>query len=81
MTSTDTLAADHELDARGMNCPLPILKTRQVIKAMQPGEVLRMVSTDTGSVNDIAAFCRQTGHQLVASNEQDREFIFFIRKC
>ncbi|HFQ15658.1 MAG TPA: response regulator SirA, partial [Rhodobacteraceae bacterium] len=47
MVGTTTIQADRELDARGMNCPLPILKTRQAIKAMQPGEVLRMVATDT----------------------------------
>ena len=70
---------DRELDASGLNCPLPILKTRQSIKTMTSGEVLRMVSTDPGSVKDIEAFCNQTGHDLIAAGETDGGYEFLIR--
>lgn len=70
---------DRELDASGLNCPLPILKTRQSIKTMTSGEVLRMVATDPGSVKDIEAFCNQTGHVLIASGATDGGYEFLIR--
>ena len=74
------LAFDRELDASGLNCPLPILKTRTSMKGMETGEVLRVVATDPGSVADMAAFCNQTGHTLLASSEEGGRYAFLIRK-
>lgn len=71
---------DKELDARGLNCPLPILKTKKSLAAMQSGEVLRVVSTDCGSVKDMQAFANQTGNQLVSQEEQNGEYVFFMKK-
>lgn len=70
----------HTLDARGLNCPLPILQTRKAIARMEAGEELEITATDPGSVKDMDAFCSQTGHQLISSNESDGEFVFRIRK-
>jgi tRNA 2-thiouridine synthesizing protein A len=70
----------HTLDARGLNCPLPILRTRKAITGLEGGEILEVTSSDPGSVKDIASFCDQTGHELVSSNEDSGDFIFIIRK-
>lgn len=72
--------SQHELDARGLNCPLPILKTRKAINDMEVGATLRVVSTDPGSVKDFPTFAKQTGHELIASEENEEEFIFILRK-
>ena len=69
-----------KLDARGMNCPLPILKTRKAINQMNTGEILEVTSTDPGSVKDMAAFCEQTGNRLVSSNEANNSYVFLIEK-
>lgn len=69
-----------ELDCRKMNCPLPVLKTKKALKAMAGGEVLKVVATDPGSVADMAAFSRSTGHQLLDQSEGGGEFTFFFRK-
>jgi len=69
-----------KLDARGMNCPLPILKTRKAINHINSGEILEVTSSDPGSVKDMAAFCEQTGHRLVSSNEAEDSYIFLIEK-
>jgi tRNA 2-thiouridine synthesizing protein A len=71
---------DKELDARGLNCPLPILKTKKALAEMSSGDVLRVVATDRGSVRDFHAFSKQTGNQLLAFEEQGREFVFFMRR-
>lgn len=71
---------DKELDARGLNCPLPILKTKKALGELTTGQVLKVISTDAGSVKDMAAFARQTGHELLASQEQGNEYVFFFRK-
>ena len=71
---------DRELDARGMNCPLPILRTRKLLNDMASGEVVRVVATDPGSVRDFEAFCKQTGNQLLSHAEQGEEFVFYMRK-
>lgn len=70
----------NKLDARNMNCPLPILRTRKALNAMGSGETLEVIATDPGSVKDIGAFCQQTGNALVSSSEGDGEYIFVIRK-
>jgi len=69
-----------DLDARGLNCPLPILRTKKTLNEMASGEVLRVVATDPGSVKDFAAFAKQTGNELLSSSEAGGEFTFFIKK-
>lgn len=71
---------DKELDARGLNCPLPILKTKKSLADMTPGQVLKVVATDSGSVKDMQAFANQTGNTLVSQAEEKGEFVFFMQK-
>lgn len=71
---------DKELDARGLSCPLPIVKTKKSLNDMAAGQVLRVVSTDVGSIKDMQAFASQTGNPLVATENQGREFVFYLRK-
>ena len=71
---------DKELDARGLNCPLPILKAKKALAEMMSGEVLRVVATDSGSVRDFQAFARQTGNQLLEQSESEQEFTFYMRR-
>ena len=68
------------LDARNLNCPLPILRTKKALNAMSSGELLQIQATDPGSVNDLSAFCEQTGNELISSEEGVNEFVFVIRK-
>lgn len=72
--------ATQSLDARGMNCPLPILRTKKALTTLNKGETLAIVSTDPGSVKDMQAFCKQTGNELVSSSTNQGEFEFLIRK-
>jgi tRNA 2-thiouridine synthesizing protein A len=69
-----------ELDARGLHCPLPILKTKKALADMLSGEVLRVLSTDSGSVRDFQAFAKQTGNDLLEQSEENKEFIFFMKR-
>jgi len=69
-----------ELDARGLNCPLPILKAKKALAEMQTGEVLRIVATDSGSVRDFQAFAKQTGNALLSHTQNGREFVFLMRR-
>lgn len=71
---------DQILDARGLNCPLPILRTRKALNAMSTGETLQVIATDPGSVKDISAFCQQTGNDLVSTRADGGDHIFVIRK-
>jgi len=71
---------DKELDARGLNCPLPILRAKKALTGMQSGQVLRILATDPGAVKDFQAFSRQTGNQLLSHAEVNREFTFFMQK-
>ena len=71
---------DKDLDARGLNCPLPILRTKKALGELQSGQVLRVAATDPGSVKDFAAFCKQTGHQLLSQSDANKEFTYFLRK-
>lgn len=73
--------ADMELDARGLNCPLPILRAKKSINDLESGQVLHIIATDPGSVKDFEAFCKQTGNELVSSGETNGEFTFDIRKA
>ncbi len=69
------------LDTKGMNCPLPILKTKKAIKGMNDGETIEVLSTDPGSVKDFEAFCRSTGNKLMESAEDDGVFRYIIEKA
>jgi len=71
---------DKDLDTRGFNCPLPILRTKKMLAMMRSGQILRVMATDPGSVKDFAAFSKQTGNVLVSSFEAGGEFIFFMKK-
>lgn len=72
--------ADHTLDAKGLNCPLPILKAKKALKDVPDGEVLEILTTDPGSVADFQAFCRQTGNELVESTSDESTFRFLIKR-
>ena len=73
--------ADQVLDAKGLNCPLPILKAKKALKSIVAGQTLEILSTDPGSVADFAAFCRTTGNELVEQNEADGIYTYLIRKA
>jgi tRNA 2-thiouridine synthesizing protein A len=69
-----------EVDARGLNCPLPLLKAKKGLNALPAGALLRVLSTDSGSVRDFRVFCEQSGNTLLESGERDGEYVFIIRK-
>ena len=71
---------DKELDARGLNCPLPILRAKKALSDMTSGQILRIVATDPGSVKDFEASAKQTGNALVDQAAAGKEFTFFLRK-
>lgn len=71
---------DKDLDARGLNCPLPILRAKKALNDMTSGQVLHILSTDPGSVKDFAAFAKQTGNELLSSNENNKEFEFYLKR-
>ncbi len=72
---------DQELDASGLNCPLPILRAKKALAALDSGKVLRIVATDPGSVKDFEAFAKQTGNELMESGEEGGKFVFMIKKA
>ena len=72
--------ADQTLDAKGLNCPLPILRAKKALKAMEAGEVLEVQATDPGSVADFAAFCSQTGNELLSSSSEGDIYRFEIKR-
>jgi len=74
------MSFDAELDAKGLNCPLPILRAKKSISALSAGQVLKIIATDPGSVKDFEAFCNQTGNELLSSAEVDGAFEFMIKK-
>ena len=71
---------DQELDTRGLNCPLPILKAKKALTAMQSGQLLKVVSTDKGSLRDFAAFAKQTGNELVSQETVGEDFIHVLKR-
>lgn len=71
---------DKELDARGLNCPLPILRAKKSLADMTSGQVLKILATDPGSVKDFQAFSKQTGNPLLSSADTGGEFLFYLRK-
>lgn len=71
---------DRELDASGLNCPLPILRAKKALGDMSRGQVLKIISTDQGSVKDFEAFAKQTNNPLLSSAEDGGKFVFMLRK-
>ena len=69
-----------EVDARGLNCPLPILRTKKMLNSMQSGEIVHILATDPASVRDFEAFARQTGNELVEHCERDGAFFFYMKR-
>jgi len=75
-----TMQFDKELDARGLNCPLPILRAKKSLTDMQSGQVLKILATDPGSVKDFEAFAKQTGNELLSSSQAEKEYTFFLKR-
>jgi len=71
---------DRELDASGLNCPLPILRARKILTDMEHGQVLKVISTDQGSLKDFEAFSKQTNNPLLSSGEEGGKFVFLLKK-
>ncbi len=71
---------DLEIDTRGLNCPLPILKAKKALASMTSGQVLKVVSTDTGSVRDFAAFAKQTGNELLSQSTEGSDFVHILKR-
>ena len=69
-----------ELDASGLNCPLPILRAKKAINKLESDQVLRIIATDPGSVKDFEAFCKQTGNELLETGQEGEKFTFLIKK-
>ena len=72
---------DQELDASGLNCPLPILRAKKTLNGMDAGKILHIIATDPGSVKDFEAFAKQTGNELMESKEESGKFLFLIKKA
>ncbi|MCK5876146.1 MAG: sulfurtransferase TusA family protein [Candidatus Marithrix sp.] len=70
---------DQELDASGLNCPLPILRAKKTLNGMESGQILRIVATDPGSVKDFEAFAKQTGNELIESGEEGGKYTFLLK--
>jgi tRNA 2-thiouridine synthesizing protein A len=69
-----------ELDCSGIKCPLPILKTKKIIETLQSGEILKMIATDPGSINDTNAWSKRTGNEIISQSHENDVFIYYIRK-
>ena len=74
------MESQKEIDTRGLNCPLPILKAKKALAELQAGQVLKVLATDPGSVRDFQAFARQTGNELVEQSSAGEEFIHYLRR-
>ncbi len=74
------MSFDSELDASGLNCPLPILRAKKALAGLSGGQVLKIIATDPGAVKDFEAFARQTGNELLESGTEDGKFTFLMRK-
>ncbi|GGY64673.1 hypothetical protein GCM10007387_53840 [Pseudoduganella albidiflava] len=80
LLDTETMEFHKEIDARGLNCPLPILKAKKALAELESGQVLRIVATDPGSVRDFQAFAKQTGNPLLSHVQQGAEFTFLMQR-
>jgi tRNA 2-thiouridine synthesizing protein A len=78
--SDTTIDFDREVDARGLNCPLPILRAKKALAELHSGQVLRIVATDPGSQRDFEAFARQTGNELLRAETSAAEFVYYLRR-
>lgn len=76
----DDMNIDKELDVRGLNCPMPILKTKKLLGDLASGQVLRVIATDPGSLRDFQAFAKQTGHELLEQTHNNVEFVHVLKK-
>ncbi|WP_018151149.1 sulfurtransferase TusA family protein [Leeia oryzae] len=74
------MTPDLEIDLKGLNCPLPILRTKKALAAMESGKLLLVWATDPGTPTDFAQFCQQTGHQLLENTQVDGQFRFLIKR-
>ncbi len=74
------MTPDRELDVKGLNCPLPILRTKKALAEMQSGQLLRVLATDPGAVKDFQAFAKQTGNELLEQREEERVFEYFLKR-
>jgi TusA-related sulfurtransferase len=72
--------ADKEIDTRGLNCPLPILRAKKALADLTSGQVLKVVSTDPGSMRDFQAFCKQTGNELLSQQTIDKDFVHYLKR-
>jgi tRNA 2-thiouridine synthesizing protein A len=79
-TEASTVDFDKELDARGLSCPLPILKTKKSLNELTSGQVLKVVATDPGSIKDMQAFATQTGNPLLSTTEENKTYVFYLKK-
>jgi tRNA 2-thiouridine synthesizing protein A len=79
-TEASTMDFDKELDARGLSCPLPILKTKKSLNELTSGQVLKVVATDPGSIKDMQAFATQTGNPLLSTTEENKTYVFYLKK-
>ena len=77
---SDAIEFNLEVDAIGMNCPLPILRTKKALATMQSGEVLKVKATDSGAAHDFPAFARQTGNELLSSTTEGDVLVFFLKR-
>jgi TusA-related sulfurtransferase len=75
-----SITADKEIDTRGLNCPLPILRAKKALSDMNTGQVLKVVATDPGSMRDFQAFCKQTGNELLLQHTVNKEFLHFLKR-
>lgn len=79
--STLALSPDMILDCSGLNCPMPVIKTSKAIKQIDLGQVLKVISTDSGSMPDMEAWSRQTGHELLDAHEETGKYVFYFRRA
>ena len=77
---SDTIQFNLEVDAIGMNCPLPILRTKKALATMQSGEILKVKATDAGAAHDFPAFAKQTGNELLSSTAEGDVLVFFLKR-
>tara|TARA_B100001094_G_C17924908_1_gene667788 strand:- start:266 stop:511 length:246 start_codon:yes stop_codon:yes gene_type:complete len=80
MSKNKNLQVSINLDLSGLNCPLPILKTKKMLSDMQSGQIISVTSTDSGSYNDFKYFCEHTGHELISREQKESKFCFLIKK-
>jgi tRNA 2-thiouridine synthesizing protein A len=76
----DDMQYDKELDARGLACPMPIVKTRKALNELASGQVLKVMATDSGSIADMKAFSEQTGNELLSSAQEGSVYVFFLKR-